>query len=158
MRKGAHWLPAIAARLNPGIVVHYTSGLGRSQLRPQGPNLFDLGRIAWQTMPELYHGFDMLLSPTVREGLSLSVLEAMACGLPVVASNCSSLPELIDDGQGGFLCPVGDVKAFAEKINLLAHAPELRRRMGEYNRARVEKMFTLDRMVAEYRELFESLL
>jgi L-malate glycosyltransferase len=157
-RKGAHWLPAIAARLNPGIVVHYTSGLGRSQLRPQASNLFDLGRIAWQNMPELYHAFDMLLSPTVREGLSLSVLEAMACGLPVVASNCSSLPELVDDGVGGFLCPVGDVKAFADKINLLAHAPELRRRMGEYNRARVEKMFTLDRMVAEYRELFESLL
>ncbi len=88
-------MPAIAARLNPGIVVHYTSGLGRSQLRPQASNLFDLGRIAWQNMPELYHAFDMLLSPTVREGLSLSVLEAMACGLPVVASNCSSLPELI---------------------------------------------------------------
>ena len=96
--------------------------------------------------------------PTAREGLSLSVLEAMACGLPVVASNCSSLPELIDEGKGGFLCPVGDVAAFAEKINVLADAPELRRQMGEYNRAKVEKLFTLERMVSEYRELFESLL
>ena len=56
--------------------------------------------------------------PTVREGLSLAVLEAMACGLPVVASACSSLPEQIDNGMGGFLCPVGDVVAFAEKIKL----------------------------------------
>ena len=109
-------------------------------------------------MPDLYRSNDILVSPTVREGFGLAIAEAMACGLPVVASNCSAVPELIDDGKGGFLCPVGDVKAFAEKINLLAQAPELRHRMGDYNRAKVEKMFTVDRMISEYRELFESLL
>jgi len=86
------------------------------------------------------------------------VAEAMACGLPVVASNCSAIPELIDEGKGGFLCPVGDVKAFAEKINLLADSPKLRREMGEYNRAKVEKMFTLDRMIKEYQDLFQEVL
>jgi glycosyltransferase involved in cell wall biosynthesis len=101
---------------------------------------------------------DILLMPTVREGFSLSVLEAMASGLPVVASDCSSLPEQIDNGNGGFLCPVGDVNAFAEKINFLADSPKLRREMGEYNRAKVEKMFTLDRMVKEYQELFDEVL
>jgi len=55
-------------------------------------------------------------------------------------------------------CPVGDVGAFAEKINLLADSPKLRHEMGEYNRSKVEKMFTLDRMVKEYRELFEETL
>ena len=96
--------------------------------------------------------------PTVREGFSLAVLEAMACGLPVVANKCSSLPEQIDDGKGGFLCPVGDVKAFAEKINLLAESPDLRREMGEYNRTKVEKMFTLEKMASEYQKLFEEVL
>jgi len=157
-RKGAQWLPFIAAGLERGIVLHYTSGLGRSQLGPLGSKLVDLGRLPWQSMAELYRGFDILVSPTVREGFGLAIAEAMACGLPVVASNCSAVPELVDDGLGGFLCPVGDVGAFAEKINLLAQAPDLRRRMGEYNRAKVEKLFTLERMITEYRELFESLL
>ena len=75
-----------------------------------------------------------------------------------MASDCSSWPEQIDDGKGGFLCPVGDVNAFAEKINLLADSPELRREMREYNRAKVEEMFTLDRMVKEYQDLFQEVL
>ena len=82
----------------------------------------------------------------------------MACGMPVVASNCSSLPELISEGKGGFLCPVGDVVAFAEKINILTDAPNLRHEMGEYNRSKVEKLFTGQRMVSEYKDLFEQVL
>lgn len=157
-RKGAQWLPPIVAGLDRGVVVQYTSGLSYNTFRPRTPNAIDLGRIAWEDMPDAYRNSDILISPTVREGLSLAILEAMASGLPVVASNCSSLPELIDDGEGGFLCPVGDVGAFVERINLLASTPELRLRMGEYNRAKVEKMFTLERMVSEYRELFGALL
>jgi len=65
---------------------------------------------------------------------------------------------LIDGGKGGFLCPLGNVNSFAEKINFLADNPELRREMGEYNRVKVEKMFTLERMVAQYQELFEEVL
>ena len=90
--------------------------------------------------------------------VGLAAAEAMSCGLPVVASNCSSLPELIDDGKGGFLCPVGDVEAFAEKINLLADSPKLRHEMGEYNRSKVEELFTVERMVNEYKDLFEQVL
>jgi glycosyltransferase involved in cell wall biosynthesis len=101
---------------------------------------------------------DILLMPTVREGFGLSVAEAMATGLPVVASDCSSIPELIDNGLGGFLCPVGDVDQFAEKINLLADNPALRKQMGEYNRAKVERMFRLDQMVENYKQLFEEIL
>ena len=109
-------------------------------------------------MPTVYQNADILLFPTVREGFGLAAAEAMSCGLPVVATDCSSLPELIDDGKGGFLCPLGDVDVFAEKINFLAENPQLRREMGEYNRTRVEKMFTLDRMVGEYQKLFDEVL
>jgi len=157
-RKGAQWLPAISSGLHHGIVIQFASGLGHGGIRLSSPNVIALGRVAWEDMPDIYRMSDVLLAPTVREGLSLAVLEAMACGLPVVASNCSSLPELIDDGMGGFLCPVGDVRAFADRINLLAQTPELRCRMGDYNRAKVERFFTVDRMITEYRELFESLL
>jgi L-malate glycosyltransferase len=60
--------------------------------------------------------------------------------------------------MGGFLCPVGDVGLFAEKINMLADSPDLRKEMGEYNRAKVERMFRLDQMVENYKQLFEEIL
>ena len=78
--------------------------------------------------------------------------------LPVVKTYLSSLPELIDHGKGGFLCPWGDLDAFAERINHLAESPQQRKEMGEYNRAKVERMFTLERMVREYLDLFQHVL
>lgn len=157
-RKGAQWLAPIAAKLHRYIEIIYTSGLQPKGILSKHERLRCLGRIPYQQMPQIYQQADILLFPTVREGFGLAAAEAMACGLPVVATNCSSLPELIDNGKGGFLCPIGDVEAFAEKINFLAENPELRREMGEYNRAKVEKMFTLNRMVGEYQQLFEEVL
>ncbi len=157
-RKGAHWLPSIAKQLQKNVHIFYTQGLRTRNSLASHPKLQSVGSVPFEDMPNRYREMDILLMPTVREGFGLAVAEAMACGLPVVASNCSAIPELIDEGKGGFLCPVGDVNAFAEKINLLADSPKLRREMGEYNRAKVEKMFTLDRMVREYQELFEEVL
>ena len=157
-RKGAHWLPLIAKRLKKNIRIYYTQGLRTKKAMPSITGLESIGAVPFKEMQALYRQMDILLMPSVREGFGLAVAEAMACGLPVVASNCSAIPELIDDGKGGFLCPVGDVAAFAEKINFLADSPQLRHEMGEYNRSKVEKMFTLERMVKEYRELFEKVL
>ncbi len=157
-RKGAHWLHAIGKRLKKNVAIYYTQGLRTRKPLQTARSLKAIGPIPFEEMAERYREMDILLLPTVREGFGLSVAEAMACGLPVVASNCSSIPELVDHGKGGFLCPIGDVDAFAEKINLLADSPRLRHEMGEYNRAKVEKMFTLERMVNEYKDLFEEVL
>ena len=157
-RKGAHWLHAIGKRLRKYVTIYYAQGLRTRKPLHSAHGLKAIGPIPFNKMADRYREMDILLLPTVREGLSLSVLEAMACGLPVIASDCSSLPEQIDHGKGGFLCPIGDVGAFAEKINLLAESPGLRKEMGEYNRAKVEKMFALERMVNEYRDLFEEVL
>jgi glycosyltransferase involved in cell wall biosynthesis len=158
IRKGAHWLGDIAKKLKSNVKIFYTQGLRTRKIYRNSPGLHSIGPVSFEKMPRRYQEMDILLMPTVREGLSLAVLEAMACGLPVLASNCSSLPEQIDQGKGGFLCPVGDVNAFAEKINLLAESIDLRREMGEYNRAKVEEMFTIEKMAAGYRELFEEVL
>jgi glycosyltransferase involved in cell wall biosynthesis len=157
-RKGAHWLVPIAEKLDKNINILYTSGLQPTGMSLNHPQLKCVGSIPYRQMPALYQNADILLFPTVREGFGLAAAEAMACGLPVVATDCSSLPELIDDGKGGFLCPLGNVDAFAEKINFLAENPQLRREMGEYNRAKIEKFFTLDRMIKEYQILFEEIL
>ena len=120
------------------------------------PNLKNIGAVPYSYMPKVYQDADILLFPTVREGFGLAAAEAMACGLPVVATNCSSLPELISEGKGGYLCELGNADKFAAKINELAASPALRREMGEFNRTRVEEKFTISRMVKEYQQLFEE--
>jgi glycosyltransferase involved in cell wall biosynthesis len=157
-RKGAHWLPLIAKQLQKNVCIYYTQGLRTQNNLAPNSKLQPIGPVPFKDMANRYREMDLLLLPSVREGFGLAVAEAMACGLPVVASDCSAIPELIDEGKGGFLCPVGDINAFAEKINLLADSPKLRSEMGEYNRTKVEKMFTLDRMVKEYQDLFQEVL
>ena len=156
-RKGAQWLLPILKKLNPNISIYYTSGLRNVKALPEHPRLVNVGRVEYENMPALYQSADMLLFPTVREGFGLAAAEAMGCGLPVVATDCSALPELIDSGKGGFLCGLGKVDEFAEKINLLAESASLRQEMGEYNREKMERMFTLNRMVCEYQSLFDDL-
>ena len=157
-RKGIQWIPEIAKHIGKNVCIYYTQGLRTRNALPPRPNLKPVGPVPYSQMPERYREMDILLMPTVREGLSVAVLEAMACGLPVVASNCSSLPEQIDEGKGGFLCPVGDVQAFAEKTNLLADSRKLRIDMGNYNRSIVEELFSIGKMIAGYEKLFEELL
>lgn len=157
-RKGMQWLVPIADRLDAGIEILYTSGMRGNQTLIEHPRLGCIGKVLYEDMPAIYQQADILLFPTVREGLSLAALEAMACGLPIVATDCSSLPELIDDNRGGFLCPIGDVQFFADKINQLAADANLRNQMGLYNRGRVEMSFTLAKMLSRYQDLFEEII
>lgn len=155
-RKGIDLLPEIARQIDDGIEIFCTSGLRTRVKLLESDRLHLLGPVPYSDMPALYRTTDVLLFPTVREGFPLAVVEAMACGLPVVATNCSCLPELIDEGLGGYLCPPGDAGYFARKLNELAASAELCREMGEYNRARVEREFVLENMVQGYRELFDE--
>jgi len=157
-RKGYQWLHLISLKLKNNVKIYYTQGLRTRNKLKNWQGLQTVGAIVYDKMPNFYNKMDIILHPSVREAFGLSIAEGMACGLPVVASDCSAIPELIDHGKGGFLCPVGDVDAFAERINQLADSPGLRKEMGEYNRAKVEKYFTLERMVSEYREIFEEVL
>jgi glycosyltransferase involved in cell wall biosynthesis len=157
-RKGIDLLPSIAERLSPGIEILYTRGLRKGISLPPSKRLRDIGSIPYGSMPAVYQGADILLFPTVREGFGLAAVEAMACGLPVVATKCSSLPEIIIDGKGGFLCDPGDTRAFAERINHLADSPTLRREMGVFNRHRAESLFSMERMIEKYRDLFREVL
>lgn len=157
LRKGAQWLLPIIQRLDERISIYYTAGLRGNAALVSHPRLRPLGRIPHDRMPDVYREMDILLFPTVREGFGLAAVEAMACGLPVVATNGSALPEVVTHGQGGFLCPQGDVESFASTIQALAEDAPLCQQMGEFNRVTVEQRFTLARMLAEYGELFASL-
>jgi len=156
-RKGVDLLPKIVDQLSKNIIIQYTGGLRARDLAFSSNRLVGLGPIVYDKMPEIYQQADILLFPTVREGYGLVAAEAMASGLPVVATNCSSLPELVIDRKGGFLCELGNPTDFADKINLLASCENLRREMGEYNRERILEYFTLDCMVGNYQRLFEEI-
>ena len=158
LRKGAQWLKSIAQNLAPNMSIYYTKGLQPRRFNLNHPKLKSVGAVPFEEMPDQYRKMDILLMPTVREGFGLAVAEAMACGLPVVASDCSAIPELVDHLKGGFLCQVGDTVDFAEKINTLADSPILRRQMGQYNRNKVEEKFTIEIMIKKYKKLFDEVI
>jgi colanic acid/amylovoran biosynthesis glycosyltransferase len=97
---------------------------------------------------------DVLVAPSVptrggkREGIPVVLMEAMAAGLPVVASRLSGIPELVTEGVSGILVPPGDPSALADALMRLAADPELRRRLGAAGRATVELDFDVDRNAA----------
>lgn len=90
------------------------------------------------------------------EGTPLAVMEAMAAGLPVVASAVGGVPELVVDGETGLLIPARDAAALAEALERMAAQPAVRSAMGSAARQR-SRMFSEDRMIAEYATLFERL-
>jgi glycosyltransferase involved in cell wall biosynthesis len=96
---------------------------------------------------------DVFANSSISEGVSLTILEAMAAGLPVVATKVGGTPEVVDETCGR-LVPARDVDAMAVAIERLAEAPALRLSLGQAARARVEERFTIERMVEEYRRAY----
>ena len=141
-RKGFNFLPELLPYLNKNIRIIYATGLRKNNPKFVSSRMVNLGSIPHEKMPSVYQKADILIFPSIREGFGLSVAEAMSCGLPVVAFNDSSLPELIDHGVGGYLADMNDAEKFSDYINTLAESPGLRAQMGEYNRNKVEEKFT----------------
>jgi glycosyltransferase involved in cell wall biosynthesis len=102
--------------------------------------------------------FDLFVLPSLSEGLSSAIIEAMSNSLPVVASDVGGIPELIQNGHNGILVPPGDAGKLALAIRQLAGDAETSRRMGEKGRKRVEEEFALERKIEETEKLCRSLL
>ena len=97
---------------------------------------------------------DFFVLPSDTEGLPLSVLEAMAHGLPIVASKVGGIPELIEHNEHGLLVPPGDPAALAAAIRSLSDDPSLRRRLGNAARARASGEYSLSTTVRNYDQLY----
>jgi alpha-maltose-1-phosphate synthase len=118
-----------------------------------------LGAIARSELRKHYSQASVLVLPSIQEGLALVQAQAMACGVPVIASNNTGAADLFTDGVEGFIVPIRDARAIGEKILTLYENPAMREQMGEAALARVRKIGGWndygDRAAEYYREALE---
>ena len=106
---------------------------------------------------DLLHGFDVFALPSLAEGTPVSLLEAMACGLPSVCSNVGGIPEVITDGVHGLLAPV-EVDALADALARYVQDPAMRARHGAAARERIEEKYSMAAMLRAYMALYDGLV
>ncbi len=111
-----------------------------------------------QEVAALYAAFDALVLPSSNEGTPVSVIEALAARTPVVATRVGGVPDVVREGEDGFLVDTGDTEALAERLARLADDPQLRERMGDAARDRVLPRYAVARLVDDVDRLYRSLL
>ena len=147
--------PSLRARARLVIV-------GDGELRPEAEALLTragLSPLAWlpgarDDVPELMRAMDVFVLPSLAEGISNTILEAMACGLPVIATRVGGNGELVMEGATGMLIPAAQPSLLAEALAMYVDDEDLRRRHGVAGRARVEREFSMEAMVARYVEVY----
>ncbi len=111
------------------------------------------GQVAHASMVERYQNAYLLAAPTRHESFGLVLAEAMACGLPVVATRVTAIPEVVEEGRTGLLVPVDDGAALAEALATLLGDPERAAAMGKAGRARVEQRFAWGKVITQWEQL-----
>lgn len=114
-----------------------------------------LGHLA--DMDPFYAGLNVYINTSVHEGIPMTILEAMARGLPIIAPKVGGIPEVVDDGVQGFLIDGRDPEAFAEKCLLLYNDPELWQRMSLAAREKAERCFSVEKMAQGYLDIYRKL-
>jgi sugar transferase (PEP-CTERM/EpsH1 system associated) len=147
--------PALRSRLRLVMV-------GDGSLREECRAILDaagVADLAWlpgerADVPDVMRALDCFVLPSLAEGISNTILEAMASGLPVLATRVGANGELVDEGVSGCLVPAGDPQALARALVELANRPEDATAMGQAGRMRVEQRFSLHSMVAAYDQVY----
>lgn len=154
-------LPAIIAR-HPCVVVFAGEGCERERLAALARRLGVEGSVIFtgfrSDIPDILAALDLVVQPSLEEGLPVSLIEAMALGRPIVASAVSGIPELVQHGRNGLLVPAGDSNALAGSILALLADPERRVRMGRAAQARALAEFSIERMARQYEAVWSGLL
>lgn len=109
-------------------------------------------------IPDLLSNSDVFVLSSWSEGLPRSIIEAMLSELPVVSSAVGGIPEIVLDGETGFLFPAGDAMTLARKIKILLFDKDLRDRLGKKGRERAIDIFNLDKYVSSYESIFNEVV
>lgn len=156
-RKGSDLLEPIMDKLGEKFELYATTGLSSHSYSLKSKNIHNIGRLIGDDVVAAYQKADALLFPTRLEGFGYSVLEAMACGLPVITSRNSSLPEITIDGETGILCKTGDVDEFANACRFLRNNPDKCASYGQNGQDRVTSKFSESRIIDQYIKLYKDL-
>ena len=140
--------------------------IGDGPLRSEAQYLLEqagCAELAWlpgerSDVPAVLRGLDCFVLPSLAEGVSNTILEAMACGLPVIATNVGGNSELVAPGISGELVAASDVESMAERMAAYARDGVRARLAGQAGRAIVDQRFSLQAMVAQYQSLYDQLL
>ncbi len=123
-------------------------------------NFVFLGNIKENALPDIYSNADVFVLPSIQEGQGIVLLEAQACGKPVVAFDIGGINEAVCNGETGLLVKRGDIDALADALTALLSDRSLRNRLGINGRKFVSENFTWDKcaagMLNVYREALNS--
>ncbi len=139
--------------------------VGDGQLRGEAEAILTTAGVrdlAWfagerANVPDILQGLDCFVLPSLAEGVSNTILEAMACGLPVVATDVGANGQLVEAGATGDIVPAADSPALARALLCYYGDPSRAAAHGRAGRARAERSFSLERMVERYHRLYASL-
>ncbi len=149
-------------RVPEAVLVFVGDGEERAVLEALASDLGITGSVrfagARRDVPALLRCFDLFALSSVTEGISVALCEAMASGLPAVATDTGGNPEVVAPGETGALVPVGDHEAMGHAVADLLADPERRRAWGQAARQRAVEEFSLDRMVRAYERLYDEVL
>jgi glycosyltransferase involved in cell wall biosynthesis len=106
---------------------------------------------------QLIYDFDIFVHPSRWEGFGLVFLEAMAAGVPIIATRTSAIPEIVEDGETGLLVPVDDEDALSDALSLLLADPPLRKQMGMAGRRRLDEHFSVQKMVERTAQIYQHI-
>lgn len=137
-------------------------GILRQQLVLQAKNLGIYSRVHFlgfrKDISSLIKIMDIMVHPSRWEGFGIILVEAMYCGIPIVASNRGGIPEVVEHEVCGFVHPFGDIDAFVKSILLLINDKPMRLRFGVNGRDRVEEKFTMKKMTENYSKIHKTIL
>lgn len=117
-----------------------------------------LGKKYGQDKINVFENADIFAFPTYYDCFPLVLLEAMEFSLPIVTTYEGGVPDIVEDGIDGFLIKQMDVKALADKLEILIKNPELRKKMGDAGRKKYEEQFTLEKFENRLVEILEDVL
>jgi len=116
------------------------------------------GLVAHSDLPECYANADIYINPSYYESFGMSIIEAMAAGLPVVATRVGAVPDLISDGRNGLLVDAADPSAIADTVSKLFNSDTLRNSIASLSREMVHKQFSYDMICSALVEMYRDVL
>jgi len=157
-RKNPEFLLKVLAKLNRPDMQLIFCGTGSLKNKLVGSNVKVTGYVPEADKPKLYHQADVVVLPSLKEGFGMTLAEAGASAIPVIANNHSSIKEIIQDNQTGFLAKTNDVNDWADKLLQLIKSPALCQKMGEAGQKFVRSNFTWDKNIQTHLKVYESLI